>query len=99
MILRHRPMEKKDVAECVEIVASHPVIGARYGPAIKHLAAAWQRLLKMDSKRAVVLEDLDGPRTTICAVGVSVIVSEDFMKELKTPPLFWQGPELAMRFS
>lgn len=30
-------------------------------------------------------------------VGVSIVVSDDFLRELKTPPFFWVGPQLAER--
>ena len=39
----------------------------------------------------------EGPRAPICMVGVSVIVNDDFVRELKTPPHFWSGPELTKR--
>ena len=41
----------------------------------------------------------DYSRPTICAVGVTLIASDDFVRELKTPPLFWFGPELATRMA
>ena len=30
-------------------------------------------------------------------VGVSVLVTDDFLREMKTPPFVWIGPELAKR--
>jgi hypothetical protein len=36
-------------------------------------------------------------RVRIMGVGVSAFVSHDFLVELKTPPFFWAGPELAKR--
>jgi hypothetical protein len=97
MDLRHRPMLPKDVPECAEIVATHPVIGPRYGSAIKDLHPAWLRLLECEAKNATVLEEVTGSRATICFVGVTVFVGDDFIRELKSPPLFWVGPELARR--
>jgi hypothetical protein len=35
MIIHHRQMRPDDVAECVEIIATHPVIGQRYRSAIR----------------------------------------------------------------
>jgi hypothetical protein len=52
-------MTPTDVPECVEIVAAHPVIGPRYGPAIQHLRTAWLRLLESEAKIAVVFEDVE----------------------------------------
>ena len=51
MKLRHRPMQPGDIRECVDIVANHPVIGPRYGPAIEHLPEAWLRLLECESHK------------------------------------------------
>ena len=41
MKLRQRPMRPEDIPECVDIVASNPVVGPRYGATIKHLPEAW----------------------------------------------------------
>jgi hypothetical protein len=40
---------------------------------------------------------VSGSHATICFVGVSLFVHDDFVRELKTPPQFWFGPELARR--
>jgi hypothetical protein len=44
-----------------------------------------------------VLEEEAGGRIRIPALGVSAFVSDDFLRELKTPPHFWIGPELVKR--
>jgi hypothetical protein len=90
-------MEPKDVAECARIIAEHPVIGPRYGSAISDLRPSWLQLLECESKIARVIEEVNGSHATICFVGVSLIVNDAFVRELKTPPLFWFGPELARR--
>ena len=97
MTLRHHLMRPKDVRECVDIVAAHPVVGARYGSAIADLRSAWLRLLGCEAKTAVVFEEVENSRVRIWGVGVSVFVNDDFMREVKTPPFFWIGPELARR--
>jgi DNA-binding CsgD family transcriptional regulator len=97
MTVRHRPMEPKDVGECAEIVAKHPVIGPRYGGRIKGLSAAWLRLLTCEPKCTTIYYADDGPRAPICFVGVSIFVTDDFVRELKAPPGFWMGPELVKR--
>src|SRR5437763_1550563 len=97
MVLRNRPMLTKDVRECAEIVAAHPVIGPRYGAAIRDLRSAWLRLLHCEAKCATVFENVEGSRTTICFVGISVFVTDDFLREMKTAPMFWFGAELAKR--
>src|ERR1700726_4762022 len=97
MVLRSRAMRPNDVAECAKIIATHPVIGPRYGSAIADLRPAWLRLLESEAKITLVLEELDGAHATICFVGVAIFVSDDFVRELKRPPLRWFGPELARR--
>jgi len=79
------------------MVAAHPVFGPRYGRAIADLPAAWLRLLDFEAKNATVFEEVNGSHATICCVGVTVFVGDDFVRELKSPPLFWIGPELAKR--
>lgn len=95
--MRYRPMQPKDVPECVEIIAKHPVIGPRYGSVIADLPAAWLCLLSSEASDAWVFHAEEGPHAPICFVGVSVIVNDDFVRELKTPPHFWSGPELTKR--
>jgi hypothetical protein len=97
MSLRYRPMGLKDVDECVRIVAEHPVLGPRYARAIVDLRPAWLRLLDCRAKSAVVFEEVERTRVTRCGFGISVFVVDDFLCEVKTPPLFWWGPELARR--
>jgi hypothetical protein len=90
-------MEPRDVRECADIVAAHPVIGPRYGSQIGDLPKAWLRLLACEAKRTTVFYSAEQPRAPICFVGVSLFVNDDFMRELKAPPGFWMGPELAKR--
>jgi hypothetical protein len=98
MDLRYRLMQKRDIAECVEIIAAHPVIGPRYRGRVKtDLYETWLRLLGSEAMKAVVFEETKGSQVTVGSFGVSVVVTDDFMRELKTPPLFWVGPELAKR--
>ncbi len=97
MSLQDRAMQPKDVAECAGIIAAHPVIGPRYGSAISDLGPAWLRLLGCEAMNAIVIEEVDGSRATICFVGVSVFVGDEFVRKLKTPPQIWYGPELAGR--
>lgn len=96
MTIRWRPMQPRDVSECAEIVASHPVIGPRYGTTIAKLRPAWTRILGSEAVIMVVFEEIKGTRTTICGAGVAVFVHDEFLRELKMRP-FWIGPELAKR--
>ena len=97
MGVRHRPMRPEDVAECAEIVAANPVIGPRYGRAIADLPHAWLRLLDCEAMRTNVFRMGNGFHAPICFVGVSLFVSDDFVRELKAPPGVWIGPELVKR--
>jgi hypothetical protein len=97
LALRCRPMQPNDVRECAEIIAAHPVFRVRYGNRIADLPKAWLRLLTFEAKHAIVFQTGDGPRTSICCVGVTVFVTDDFMQEMKTLPGFWVGPELTKR--
>jgi hypothetical protein len=98
MTIRHRPMRRKDVRECVDIVAAHPIVGPRYGKSIADLRAVWSRLLAEDNFcSATVFEEINGSRANLVGAGVSVFVSDEFLREAKKPPSFWIGPELAKR--
>jgi hypothetical protein len=99
MNLRHRAMQPGDIRECVNIVRNHPVIGPRYGATIEYLPEAWLRLLQCDAQRTAVCHAGEGSRTPICFFGVSAIVRDDFLREMKTPPHFWVGPELTRRIT
>ena len=95
--MRYRPMQPDDVRESVEIIAKHPVISSRYGRALGDLPAAWLRLLSSEAGSCWVFYAEEDPRAPICFVGVEVIVNDDFVRDLKTTPHFWLGPELTKR--
>ena len=97
MIFAHRPMQPEDVPECVKMMAAHPVFGPRYGREVEILPKAWLRLLQSEAQITAVFRAGEGPRTTIVGAGVTSIVRDDFLSDLKTPPHFWIGPELARR--
>jgi len=97
MALRWRPIQSKDVLECAEIIRAHPVIGPRYRSLIKDLGAAWLRLLGCQAMTTAVFERVEERGSAILAVGVGVFVHDDFIRELKKPPLFWVGPEVVKR--
>jgi hypothetical protein len=96
---RHRAMQLGDIPECVDMVANHPVLGPRYGSAIEHLPEAWARLLQCEVGHGFVFHVDEALRAPICFFGVDGIVNDDFLQELKTPPYFWFGPELARRIA
>jgi len=97
MSLRWRPMKPKDVGECTKIIASHPVIGPRYGSAIQELERAWLRLLGSEAMTTAVFEEVEEGHVRLAGVGVGVFVRDEFIRELKGSQQFWFGPELVSR--
>ncbi len=97
MSLRWRTMQRNDVPACAEIVASHSVIGPRYGAAIKKLSRVWLELLGSEAMTTAVFEEVLRDRVQLLGVGVGLFVHDDFIRELKKPPHFWVGPELIKR--
>jgi hypothetical protein len=97
MNLRFRQMQPKDVASCANIVFSNPIHRARYGRAAAQLEQAWLLLLGCEAFTAVVFEEWLGDHPRLVGCGASVFVSDAFVRELKSPPSFWIGPELARR--
>jgi hypothetical protein len=97
MKLRHRPMQPGDIGECVGIVANHPVIGPRYGPTIGQLAEAYNRVLGSEAQTATVFQAGEDEHAAILLFGFSVIVRDNFVREIKKPSSFWVGPELTRR--
>lgn len=98
MAITYRPMRPKDVCECVEIVAASPIQAARYGAAINDLEPLWKGLLGREAFRTIVIEETQNDsKPTKVAVGVSVFISNDFLRHIKTPPFFWVYPELIAR--
>lgn len=99
MFLGWRPMQPQDVYACMDIIAADPVIGPRYGAALDDLGYAWRHLLGSAAMTTSVFEQSDQKRQKIVGFGVSVFVSDLCIREIKTPPLSWFGPELAKRVS
>ncbi len=98
MSVRYRPMRLKDVPQCANLVAGHAISGPRYGNAIADLAPAWRRLLCCNGfASTAVFEEVGGAAPRLLGIGISVFITDRFLRELKTPPYFWIGPELAKR--
>lgn len=95
--LRHRRMEPGDIQECVDLIANDPVIGPRYGKLIDQLPAIWLECLGSESSLSQVFIAGEGRRARICLCGVTAVVSDSFIREMKTPPHFWIGPEMTRR--
>jgi hypothetical protein len=92
-------MEPKDVTKCVEHIAAHPILGFRYGTMIERLPSAIRSVLGRDAAVALVFEECQGSAAKLLGVGMAVFVSDDFLREVKSKPHFWIGPELATRIT
>jgi len=99
MDLSIRLMRAGDMPACVDLIKRDPIVGPRYGAAIKLLPAVWARQLGQESFRAFVGEVADYGRRRIILVGIAVFVADDFVRRLKTPPFVWIGPELTQRIA
>jgi len=97
MKVRYRTMQPRDVRTCVDHLAAHPILGPRYGSEIKHFPSALFAVLGYDSAFARVYEEVQGSTTRFLGVGLAVFVSDDFLRQIKTAPSFWAGPELVKR--
>jgi DNA-binding NarL/FixJ family response regulator len=53
--------------------------------------------LGREAFRAYVYENLQDSPPRLVGIGCSAIVSDDFLREAKTPPFFWIGPEITRR--
>jgi DNA-binding CsgD family transcriptional regulator len=91
-------MRMQDVHDCVQLIAAHPVQASRYGSAISHLEDSWKRLLVRDGCCTTVVVEVEiGFRAKIAGVGLSAFVTDKFLREAKTAPSFWIGPELTRK--
>jgi DNA-binding CsgD family transcriptional regulator len=99
MAITYRPMRSADIPRCVALVRADPVLGSQYCGESLHLDRMWRELLGREAFRAVVFEETLGASIRLIGSGVSVFVSENFIAELKTPPLSWIGPEITRRIA
>jgi hypothetical protein len=97
MSIRYRPLEPGDARACAAVIAQHPIVASRYGEAVQQLAPAWLKLIGSDGFVAAVFEERQGSKTAVLGAGVSTFVTDEFVRELKTPPHFWIGPEIVRR--
>jgi len=99
MNLSHRPMLPEDIPECVQLLTTDRVIGPRYREVARDLPEALLRLLQSEACTRPLIHADVGSGRLLCAMGVGVMVSDDFLGELKTPPHFWAGPEMVRRIA
>jgi hypothetical protein len=91
MTIQRRDMHRRDINQCVQLVASHPILGPRYGRKVSKLGDTWRDLLGREAFRAVVFETLGGDDRAVVGMGVSVFIADQFARKLKIPPFFWLG--------
>jgi hypothetical protein len=89
----YRPVRTSDILTCVQHIATHPILGPRYGELIELLPVAISRALRDDYVTINIFEESQGS-TRFLAAGMAVFISEDFLRKAKTTPSFWTGPEL-----
>ena len=92
-------MRKEDLPACVDLIAHHPDYGPPYHGRFDLLLQAWSSSLGNDAFTGRVFEDTSDGRTRLVSVGVFVFVTDEFIRDAKTPPFFWLGPELARRIT
>jgi hypothetical protein len=91
MRLLHRHASPSELWECVQ----YSPVRVRYGGSFGRLAEVWSALLQQGSAISAVVEDLDhAAENRLLAFGISVFLTDEFVRQAKTPPLFWIGPEL-----
>jgi len=94
MHLRHRPATASDLKACVPFMTVH----SRYGSLLERLPEVWRGLMQRESLISAVVEDGDRPEgDRLLGFGVSVFLTDEFVRHAKTPPLFWVGRELICR--
>lgn len=99
MSVRYRPMRPNDIRKCVEHLATHPTIRPLYGKLIEQVRLAISRVLRDDYVTINLFEEFQNSTTKLLGAGMAVFVSDDFLREAKTTPNFWIGPELVKRIT
>lgn len=97
MSVRYRPLQLNDIRKCVEHLARHPILGPRYGKLIEDLPTAIHQVLRDDYVPINLFEECTGSTTRFLGAGMAVFVYDNFLREAKTTPSFWIGPELVKR--
>jgi len=99
MSVHYRPIQLKDIRPCVEHLARHPILRARYGNLIEDLPSAIKHSLRDDYVTVNVFEEFQGSTARFLGAGMAVFVSDDFLREAKATPFLWVGPELVKRIT
>jgi hypothetical protein len=95
--LRYRPAQPKDISKCVGVLAAHPILGPRYSEILADLPKILPSLLGLEAFHITVFEEASGHSCRILGGGTGCFVSEEFLRQIKTPPFFWGAPEIVRR--
>ncbi|MGC1386062.1 MAG: hypothetical protein WA823_19985 [Candidatus Acidiferrales bacterium] len=96
-MIRHNLMQLEDMSACVEIIAAHPVLGPRYGPALDHLESAWRPILRSDAFFGLVFKETAPGMSRTLGAQIACFITDQFAAEIVTRPLKWIGPKLVNR--
>ena len=82
MDLRYRPIEPRDCDVCLSLFRGR----VSYPPdTLTHLTTFWNRLLADDAMLAAVIEDRDrSGASQVVALGTTVFVTDDYMREARS---------------
>jgi hypothetical protein len=97
MEVSYRPMRPRDVRKCVEHVATHPILGGRYGNLIEYLPSVLSHLLSQELTTAIVYEEVLGSARRLIGASLRAFVSDNLICEVKNKRNFWIGPEVLKR--
>ncbi|HXJ97116.1 MAG TPA: hypothetical protein VMT20_30120 [Terriglobia bacterium] len=97
MAFSHRPMLAQDVRNAVKAAGAHPILAARYGCRLADLESVWLALLHLDATQCGIFEEERGATRRIAGVGFATFVSDEFVRDMKTPPLRWIAREVIDR--
>jgi hypothetical protein len=93
-------MQLRDIPACAEAVSSHPILGPRFGNSLPELCSFWSRLLAKEwFSFPIAFEATLASRVRLLGISISVFATEEFLREAKSPPFFWVGPEISNRIA
>ena len=95
-------MRPNDVAKFVEHLAAHPILGPRYGNLTEFLPLTIRDALAVGedvTNLFIIFEVFQGSSTRFLGGKLGGFVADDFVREVKTTPYFWIGPELVKRIT
>ena len=93
-------MQSRDISTCADAIASHPILGPRFGNSIPELCSFWSRLLANEwFSFPIAFEATQPDKIRLLGISISVFVNDGFLRDAKSPPFFWIGPEISRRIA